>query len=158
MKRIILAVSFLVMASPLMAAWTADVVGVSFSERVPGERQIKVLLKFTDGITTVNDVVFESVDVSTTILSNFCKLKISQYQAIDASKTKIPLGPVDLTTSPLSVEDIARNKFFADFNHLEILKRLVAAGVVNAQADMDAMQTTVNDEYRREYLVFSTKP
>lgn len=145
-----------IMGSPLMAAWTAEVIKVEIVEKSPGQRLTAVTLKFTDGSTTVNDVIFESVQASTTTVSAFCKQKIAQYETLDFFKTKIPVGLVDLSVTPLSDFEKARQKFFADNALMQFLKTLVDNGVTNAQADFDNTRTAINDEYNGEY--FGIKP
>lgn len=144
----------LLVPARLMAGslWTANITNVQIVEKSPGQRLTDVTIDFTNGTTAVKGVIFESLQASTTTVSNFCKQKIAQYETLDFLKPTLTIGPVDLTDTPPTPEELTRNKFVADFSRLEILKRLMDAGVTNAKADYDALLITVNGGYKTAYV------
>ena len=137
------------------APWTADVTGAEIiTSGDPGRRLVRVMIKFTDGVTTVNDVPFDTVSPSTTSISNFCKGKVAQYEALDSFIAAPPLGPVDLTKILPTLEEIARNKYFADKTRLDFLESLRASDGLSAEGlqDLANQKVLVQSEYRREYI------
>ena len=141
----------------VFAQWRADITGseiVTLTGNDPGRRIVRITLRFTNGSQIVDGVPFEAVNPSTTSISDFCRSKIVQYEAMDVFISSAPIGVVDLTGRTVPPEEIARTKYFSDKVRLDFLQSLNLSGGLSADGllDLAALRILVQNEYRSEYI------
>lgn len=155
-KLILILAPCLLWGMEVNATWTAEVTGaeiITLPGGDPGRRIVRTLIKFTDGTQVIDGVPFEAVNPSTTSISNFCRGKIAQYEAMDAFVADPPLGDVDLTKTLPTTEELAKIKYFQDRAKLDYLTKLVADKALPPDnPEYLALLQTVKDGWRKEYF------
>ncbi len=129
--------------------FTATITKKNFAEGV-----MQVVVDFSNGTQTVSKAFNVSSENN---LKGDVRNELRRLNELEVFAQALPLGVYDATETPgtpMTQEEIDKNKWFRDFNKLERLTKLNDLGGLrpNIVADLEALKEKVATDFKKAYI------